>query len=136
MVMTGISSSERQSIFDKFTIANHANEQDVDDSYWLWLRTQIIAAKAAGDIVIFTDIFYTLAFALFILLIMNRQFDNKIDSAEYELTFMNDYSVEIKGLPRKGVSHSQLKSFLESFSGKVIELSFARYYGGMLTDYK
>jgi hypothetical protein len=135
MVMTGISGSERQSHFDKFTIANQANKQDNSESYWLWLQVKIVDAKAAGDIVIFTDIFYSLAFALFIIII-NRQFHNKIDSAEYELTFMNDYSVEIQGLPSNGVSHLQLKLFLESFSGKVLEISYARYYGGMLADYK
>jgi hypothetical protein len=67
---------------------------------------------------------------------MYRRFTNMIDEAEYELTFMNDYSVEITGIPKKDFTDQKLKQFLESFGGKIVELSYAYYFNGMLSDYK
>lgn len=63
---------------------------------------------------------------------MRKYFAKQIDDAEYELTFMNDYSVEIKGIPRSGFTDEQLIEYLQSFGGKIVEISYARYFKDML----
>ena len=67
---------------------------------------------------------------------MYKYFQREIDDAEYELTFMNDYSVEVKGIPKSGFTDSELIAYLKSYGGNVVELSYARYFKEMLRDYK
>jgi len=135
--MTGIQTKEQISIFDKFSIANHANEQsdDINDSYWPALYDLMKDDDVSSSVIVFTDVVYSLVFII-CLVIMNRKFTHQIDSAEYELTFMNDYAVEVTGIPKSGFTDKQLKSFLESFGGKIVELSYGYYFDGMLNDYK
>ena len=107
---------------------NNKNETDL-------VNDALKDAKASGDVLLFTDLIYSMTFGLFIIIVKLRA-SNLVDNAEFELTFMNDYSVEIKGIPKNGFTDDDLKSYLEKFGGKVIELSYAHYYNGVLTAYK
>lgn len=137
MAMVGLPTNEQTSVFDKFTLANQADEEAEISAVSLWndLYKAIKDSKSDGDILLFTDLLYSLTFA-FGIIIINKKLNNQIAAAEYELTFMNDYSIEVKGIPRKGFTDEELISYLESFGGKVIELSYARYFGALLKDYK
>ena len=137
MAMVGLPTNEQTSVFDKFTLANQADEEAEISAVSLWndLYIAIKDSKSDGDILLFTDLLYSLTFA-FGIIIINKKLNNQIAAAEYELTFMNDYSIEVKGIPRKGFTDEELISYLESFGGKVIELSYARYFGALLKDYK
>ena len=136
MSMSGITTQQESSIFDRFTLANQNNDQNQkgSSSWWEGFNKIIIENKLNGDILLYTDLIYSFTFGIAII-IMTLRIDNLIDSAEYELTFMNDYSVEVKGIPKNGFSDEELKTFLESFGGEVIEISYARYFKGMLSDY-
>ena len=137
MSMTGLTTREQSSVFDNFSLANHANNQTQPGatSFWPDLNDALKDAKASGDVLLFTDLIYSMTFGLFIIIVKLRA-SNLVDNAEFELTFMNDYSVEIKGIPKNGFTDDDLKSYLEKFGGKVIELSYAHYYNGVLTAYK
>ena len=103
--------------------------------YSTGLKKLIINSRSAGDIILFSDVFYSLTFAIWII-IMYKYFQREIDDAEYELTFMNDYSVEVKGIPKSGFTDSELIAYLKSYGGNVVELSYARHFKEMLRDYK
>ncbi|CAI2383869.1 unnamed protein product [Moneuplotes crassus] len=126
-IVNGVPSDERNGLFDRFCLASHTNEEKPQNF--------ITDEKLAGDIVLFTDVLYSLTFALCIL-ILHKYFNKRIDEAEYELTFMNDYSVEIKGIPKNGFTDQQLIEYLQPYGGRVVEINYARYFGNMLIDYK
>ena len=83
----------------------------------------------------YDDIIYSFAFWVAIVVMINR-INNQIDSAEYELSFMNDYSVEIKGIPRNGFEDEEFRSFIEKWGGRSIEISYAKYFDGILNAYR
>lgn len=137
MSRTGMSTREQTSILDKFSLANQG--KNVDDSYtssyWPSLNNALNDSDSAGDVLIFTDVIYSFFFAVFII-IMNLRISNQIEAAEFELTFMNDFSVEIKGLPKTGFTDQELIEYLQLFGGEIVELSYSRYFRGILFAYK
>lgn len=136
MSMSGISAQQESSVFDRFTLANQNNNQYQAGAttWWPSFNKVLIDNNLNGDILLYTDLIYSFTFGIAIV-IMTIRMDNLIDSAEYELTFMNDYSIEVKGIPKSGFSDEELKSFLEKYGGKIVEIYYARYYKGMLSDY-
>jgi hypothetical protein len=66
MAMLGIPRKDQISVFDRFTLANQANEQDSrhERSYWPWMYEKLQYLGISSEIVVFTDVTYSLTFAL------------------------------------------------------------------------
>jgi hypothetical protein len=94
-------------------------QDEIDDSY-----VQIFSA----------DIVYCFFFIVFIVwygvrsnYVVERNLKNNITPA--------DYAVEVKGLPKENVTVQEVKDHFSMF-GDVVEVSFARKFGGLLQKYK
>ena len=129
---SGLSEDQQDQLWNIFTLANQirlSNNLSIDEAL-----NEINSNTYPKIRIIIADMLYTTVFIFFIYYIWIKSrktikfnIKNNVSSS--------DYAIEIKGLPEDTVSN-ELKDFISSLYGDVIEVSLARKYFGRLTLFK
>lgn len=84
--------------------------------------------------ILLPDIVYTFIFIIFLIWYRFNSYKIVRRNLKYNVT-VADYSVEVKGFPRKNIDPGEVKDHFSKF-GEVVEVSLARRYDGLLRKYK
>ena len=122
-----ITKEESNSILDKTTLGNRVWETE-ESSYWSNSENQKF-------LTIWLDIIscvLTMIILQFMLCANNRA----KSTAHHNIATPGDYTIKVQGIPPTGVDEDDVKEFFQKRYLQVVEVKFARKFGGILSEYK